>query len=179
VPIQSLVFIDEFGALSNMTRRYARGPSNERIVGKTPHGHWKMLSTVAALSTGGIVAGATFDAPVNTESFTAFIEQALLPKLLANGGGQVVVMDNLSAHKSPRVAELLAQANARGLYLPPYSPDFNPIEMAIAKVKALLRKREARTLLTLGYAIGEALDAITPADALGFIGDCGYAARTE
>jgi transposase len=167
VTLDQLVFLDEFGAASNMTRLYARGPVGQRIVCRCPHGHWKMLSTIAAMNTSGILAAGTFDGPVDEDTFVAFVGQCLVPQLQA---GQVVVLDNLPAHKSPKVDALIEAAGCRVLRLPPYSPDFNPIENAISKIKTLLRKRGARTLIAVYYAIAEALEAITPEDALGYIG---------
>jgi transposase len=164
--LDQLVFLDEFGASSNMTRLYARGPVGQRIVCRCPHGHWKMLSTIAAMNTSGILAAATFDGAVDEDTFVAFVRQCLVPQLQA---GQVVVLDNLPAHKSPKVDALIEDAGCRVLRLPPYSPDFNPIEYAISKIKTLLRKRGARTLLGVFYAIAEALEAITPEDAQGYI----------
>jgi transposase len=173
VRLDQLVFIDEFGASSNMTRLYGRGPSSQRVVGRTPHGHWKMLSTVAALSVEGVMAACTFDGAMDTEMFVGFVEQFLVPKLKA---GQVVVLDNLKAHLSPCVDALVEAAGARVLRLPAYSPDFNPIEMAISKIKSLLRKRGVRSITALSFAIAEALDSITPADAAAYMIKCGYAA---
>jgi transposase len=164
--LEQLVFIDEFGASSNMTRLYARGPVGQRIVCRTPHGHWKMLSTIAAMNTSGIVAAGTFEHAVDEETFVGFVEQCLVPVLKP---GQVVVLDNLPAHKSAQVDALVEACGARVMRLPPYSPDFNPIENAISKIKTLLRKRGARTLISVYYAIAEALDAITPEDALGYM----------
>jgi hypothetical protein len=172
VPVADLVFVDEFGAATNMTRTRARGPRGDRVVCKTPHGHWKTLSTVAAMTAGGMLTGAVFDAAVDAGAFCAFVEQCLVPALRP---GQVVVLDNLSAHESPRAAGLIGAAGARVLFLPPYSPDFNPIEMAIAKVKAALRKLGARTVDALLAAIGDALMAVTAADAAAFVRHCGYA----
>ena len=173
IKLDDLVFIDEFGASTNMTRTRARGPRGRRIVCKTPHGHWKILSTIAALTSRGILTGCTFDGATDTEMFVAFVEQFLVPKLRA---GQVVVLDNLSAHKSPRVEALIASAGAQVLYLPPYSPDYNPIEMAISKMKALLRKLARRSIDTLYEGIGQAMTSITAQDAIGFIRHCGYSA---
>lgn len=168
--LNQLVFIDEFGATTNMTRRYARGPRGQRVVCKTPHGHWKILSTIAALDVNGIRTACCFDDAIDTEMFVAFIEQFLVP---TPKPGQVVVMDNLSAHKSPRVDRLVESAGASVLRLPPYSPDFNPIEMAISKMKSLLRKLERRSVDDLVSAIGAATRTITPDDAHGFITHCG------
>ena len=154
-----------------MTRRYARGPRGQRVVCKTPHGHWKVLSTIAALDVNGIRTACCFDGATDTTMFVAFVETFLVPMLKP---GQVVVMDNLSAHKSPRVDQLIEAAGARVLRLPPYSPDFNPIEMAISKMKALLRKLGRRSLEDLEAAIAEAMRSITKRDARGFIKHCGY-----
>lgn len=171
--LNQFVFLDEFGATTNMTRSRARGPRGRRIVGKTPHGHWKVLSTVAAMTVGGMLTACTFDAAVDTEMFVAFVESFLVPQLKP---GQVVVLDNLPAHKSPRIDRLIESAGARVLRLPPYSPDFNPIEMAISKIKALLRKLARRTVSEVMEAIGVALASVSEEDALNFIRHCGYAA---
>lgn len=173
VRLNQLVFIDEFGAATNMTRTHARGPRGRRVVCKTPHGHWKVLSTAAAMTVGGVVTACTFDDPMDGEMFVAFVEQFLAPRLSA---GQVVVLDNLPAHKSPRVDRLIESAGARVLRLPPYSPDLNPIEMAISKIKRLLRKLERRSVPELIEAIGRGVSSITAKDAAGFIRHCGYAA---
>jgi transposase len=159
-----------------MTRTRGRGPRGQRVVGKTPHGHWKVLSTIAAMTTCGMLTGCTFDAAVDGEMFLAFVEQMLVPKLRP---GQVVVMDNLPAHKSARIDQLIEGVGARVLRLPAYSPDFNPIEMAISKIKALLRKLAGRTVSEVMEAIGQALKSITAQDAMNFIRHCGYAATTK
>jgi len=174
VALTQFVFIDEFGATTNMTRAYARGPRGQRVVCKTPHGHWKVLSTIAAMTTGGMLAGASFDGATDTETFVTFVREFLLPHLRP---GQVVVMDNLPAHKSPRVDELVESAGARVLRLPPYSPDYNPIEMAISKVKSILRAAGARTVESLLDAIGRAMSSVTATDAINYIRESGYADR--
>lgn len=174
--MNQLVFIDEFGATTNMTRRYARGPRGRRVVCKTPHGHWKILTTIAALDVNGIRTACCFDGATDTEMFVAFIETFLVPKLRR---GQIVILDNLSAHKSPRVDQLVESVGARVLRLPPYSPDFNPIENAISKMKSLLRKLGRRSMEDLETAIGEAVHAITAKDARGFFSHCGYYATIE
>ena len=166
VKLHRLVFLDEFGASSNMTRLYARGPVGQRVVCRSPHGHWKLLATIAAMDCRGILAAGTFEHAVDEETFVAFVGQCLVPRLKP---GQIVVLDNLPAHKSPQVAVLIQRAGAKVMYLPPYSPDFNPIEQAISKIKALLRKRAARSVNGVYYAIAEALDAITPSNARGFM----------
>ena len=173
VLVGDLVFIDEFGASTNMTRTHGRAPRGERVVGKVPHGHWKIISTVAALTTRGIVTSASFDGATDAEIFTTFVREALVPALRP---GQVVVMDNLSPHKTPVVAELIESAECRLLLLPPYSPDFNPIEQAISKVKTLLRSEAERDIDALIEAIGRSLQAVTSDDSIAFITACGYLA---
>ena len=173
VRVDQLVLIDEFGATTDMVRTHGRAPPGERVVARVPHGHWKTVSTVAAMTVNGIVASASFDGATDTELFVAFVREALVPALKR---GQVVVLDNLSAHRSPAVDRLIESAGARVMRLPPYSPDFNPIEMAISKVKSMLRSLAARTVGELFDAIGTALAAVTPADAANYIRHCGYAA---
>lgn len=165
------MFIDEFGATTNMTRRYARGPRGQRVVCKTPHGHWKILTTIAALDINGMRTACCFEGATDTEMFVAFVETLLIPTLKP---GQIVVMDNLSAHQSPRIDQLIESVGARVLRLPPYSPDFNPIENAISKMKSLLRKLARRSMEDLESAIATAMIAITPQDARGFFHHCGY-----
>lgn len=174
--LNQLVFLDEFGAATNMTRRFARGKKGERIVCKAPHGHWKMLSTIAALGIDGIVTACTFDGATDTEMFVAFVEQFLIPKLKP---GQIVVMDNLQPHKSPQVDRLIESVGASVMRLPPYSPDFNPIEMAISKIKSLLRKLGRRSVDELQDAIGYAVQSITPAESRNYMTHCGYVATDE
>lgn len=173
VPLADLVFLDEFGSTSNMTRLYARGPVGKRVVCRTPHGHWKVLSTIAAMDRRGILAAGTFDTAVDADIFVGFVRQCLVPKLRP---GQWVILDNLPAHKSPQVDTLIEAAGARVVRLPPYSPDFNPIERAISKIKTLLRRRGARSITSLYFAIGEALNNITPSNAAAYIKKAGYAA---
>jgi transposase len=174
VALAQFVFIDEFGATANMTRAYARGPRGERVVCKTPHGHWKVLSTIAAMTVHGMLGYGTFDGATDTDTFVAFVRDGLAPRLVP---GQVVVLDDLPAHKSPKVDALVEAAGARVLRLPPYSPDFNPIEMAISKVKSILRATGARTVESLIDAIGRAMSRVTATDAINFIRECGYADR--
>ena len=170
------MFLDEFGATTNMARTHARGPRGHRVVCKTPHGHWKVLSTIAALTVNGMLGCGTFDGATDTDTFLAFVREGLVPNLVP---GQVVVMDNLPAHKSPKVDQLVESAGCRVLRLPPYSPDFNPIEMAISKVKSILRRLARRTVDALFLAIGQAVASVTPDDALGFIRHCGYPATIQ
>ena len=131
------MFIDETWASTNMARRYGRAPKGKRLRAAIPHGHWKTTTFVAGLRLEGLVAPFVFDGPINAATFEAYVDQFLVPELKP---GDVVVMDNLSSHKRPKVAALIEAAGASLLYLPPYSPDFNPIEKLFAKFKALLRK---------------------------------------
>jgi transposase len=173
VPLDQFVFLDEFGAATNMTRTHARAPRGRRAVCKVPHGHWKVLSTVAAMTVRGILCSASFEGAIDGELFLIFVREALVPSLRP---GQIVVLDNLGAHKTAAVRRLVEAAGCRLLPLPPYSPDFNPIENAISKVKSVLRSLAERTVDGLHEAIGTALASITPADAAAFIRHCGYAA---
>jgi transposase len=154
-----------------MARTHALAPIGERAVCRLPHGHWKMISTISAMGTRGMVAAASFDGATDTETFLVFVQDELIPQLIA---GQIVVLDNLPAHKSPRVDELINAAGCTVMRLPPYSPDYNPIEMAISKMKRLLRSRAQRTVPGLFDAIGHALHAVTQSDAVAFMTHCGY-----
>ena len=159
-----------------MARTRARGPRGERVVAKTPHGHWKTISTIAAMSSAGMLTAVAYDRAVDTEAFVGFVEQFLVPKLKA---GQVLILDNLPAHKSSEVDRLVEARGARVMRLPPYSPDFNPIEMAISKVKSLLRKLAAREITALIDAIGQSLLAVTAEDAGNYIRHSGYGATNR
>jgi len=174
VRANQLVFLDEFGATTTMQRTHGRAAPGERVVTKLPHGHWKMISTIAAMNINGIVASGSFDGATDTELFVTFVREGLLPSLKP---GQVLVLDKLAAHKSPQVEALVGSVGARVCRLPPYSPDFNPIEMAISKVKTVLRKLAQRSVDGVFHAIGEALKSIRPTDALNYIAHCGYATK--
>jgi transposase len=176
VKLNDLVFIDEFGATTNMTRTRARGPVGQRIVCKTPHGHWKILSTIAAMTAQGMITGLTFDGATDTDVFVLFVERCLVPVLRS---GQVVVLDNLSAHKSPRVDALVEACGARVMRLPPYSPDFNPIEMAISQVKTMLRKLAKRDVESLYDGVAQAMKSLTPANARAYMRHCKYSATIQ
>jgi transposase len=173
VTLSQLVFLDEFGASTQMTPAYALAPVGKRAVCKIPHGHWKTISTIAAMSTAGMVAAASFDGATDTATFIEFVKDELVPQLKP---GQVVVLDNLPAHKSPAIDTLVTSAGCSVLHLPPYSPDFNPIEMAISKMKRLLRSMAERTVDGLFDGIGKVLRAVTCDDAVGFITHCCYSA---
>jgi transposase len=154
-----------------MTRLRGRSPRGDRLVAKVPHGHWKTTTLVAALDHRGMRCAMTTDGAINREVFEAFVEQVLRPTLRA---GDVVVMDNLSSHKGPRVREMIESAGATLLYLPPYSPDLNPIELAFAKLKQLLRSAAHRTMGALWAGVQRLLNQITATDSLHFLRHCGY-----
>lgn len=154
-----------------MARLYGRAPRGERCRAPVPHGHWKTTTFVGGLTLGGIVAPMTIDGAMTGAAFLAYAEQVLVPTL---SPGDVVVLDNLPAHKPAAIREAIEAAGAVVLFLPPYSPDFNPIELAFSKMKALLRKAAARTLPNLWDAIRDAIDAVTPDDARSFFTACGY-----
>jgi transposase len=166
-----LVFIDETWAKTNMTRLRGRAPVGQRLVSKVPHGHWKTTTLIAALDHRGMRCSTTVDGAVNRDVFEAFVEQVLASTL---SPGDVVVMDNLSSHKGTTVRELIEQRGATLLFLPPYSPDLNPIELAFAKLKQLLRSAGHRTMAALWSDVQRMLDRITPGDAAGFLRHCGY-----
>jgi transposase len=170
--VVDLVFVDEFGANTKMQRTHGRAAPGERVVARVPHGHYKAISTIAALSADGVVASASFDGGTTAARFVDFVRDGLVPVLRK---GQVVVLDNLAAHNDRRVDELVRAAGCEVMRLPPYSPVFNPIENAISKVKAMLRKLAKRTVPELFDAIDQALQSVTPADAKAFIAHCGYA----
>jgi transposase len=169
---ERLVFIDETGTSTNMARLRGRAPRGERLVGKIPHGHWKTTTFVAGLRASALTAPCVIDGPMNGNAFLAYIEQILGPSLKP---GDIVVLDNLSAHKVPGVREVIAAAGARLLYLPPYSPDFNPIEQVFAKLKALLRKAAERTVEDLWDRIAALLGAFTPSECTNYFRNAGYA----
>ena len=155
------MFINETWTATNMTRRH----------GRCPHGHRKTTTLVAGLPMTGMVAPMVLDGPINGQLFTAYVEQFLVPTL---SPGDIVIMDNLSSHKGPRVRELIEAVGAELKYLPPYSPDFNPIENAFAKLKALLRKAAQRTVEGLWSAIGELLPAFKPPECRNYFAAAGY-----
>jgi transposase len=165
------VFVDESWASTNMARRHGRCPRGERLRMAVPHSHWKTTTLIAGMRSSGVVAPCVIDCPVNRSIFEAWVEQALVPELRP---GDIVVMDNLSSHKGPAVRALIEAAGASLIYLPPYSPDFNPIENLFAKIKALLRREAARTIDTLWAAIGRILDLVTPRECQNMFAAAGY-----
>jgi transposase len=174
VPPERLIFLDESGVTTQMTRLRGRAPRGERIAEATPQGHWQVLTTLATMSLRGIAAAMTVASATDGDVFLAYLAQVLCPKLQT---GDVVILDNLSAHKVRGVKELIEGRGAELLYLPPYSPDFNPIEKAWSKLKHLLRAAKARTAEALDQAIAAALAAITAANAAAWFQHCGYGAQ--
>ncbi len=162
IDLDRLIFLDESGVSTQMTRLYARATGGARIHETTPDGRWKILTILGAISTRGMIATMTVEAATDREIFLAYLEEVLCPKLRP---GDVVVMDNLSSHKVQGVRERIEAAGAQLLYLPPYSPDLNPIEKAWAKLKQLLCAAKARTKEALDQAIGELLPLLTAEDA--------------
>lgn len=171
---ERLVFIDETWASTNMAPTYGRGPRGARVEGVTPHGHWKTTTFIAALRHDRLTAPCVFDGAINGARFRAWVEQALAPTLAP---GDVVVMDNLAAHKVAGIREAIEAKGAELAYLPAYSPDLNPIEQVFAKLKALLRRAGARRVDDLWRAIGRCLDAFTPTECANYLANSGYVPR--
>lgn len=159
-----------------MTRLRGRSPRGERLVCKTPHGHWKTTSLIAALGVGGMRCSTVVDGAINRDIFNAFVEQVLVPELRP---GDMVILDNLSSHKSERARKLIESRGARMEFLPPYSPDLNPIEMVFSKIKQHLRSLACRTRHALWTAMQAVLDAVTPSDAANCFRHCGYSLRPD
>lgn len=159
-----------------MTRLRARAPVGERLIDKTPHGHWKTTTLIAALGVEGVRCSTVVDGAVNGDVFEAFVDQVLVPQLRP---GDVVVMDNLSSHKRTQTRQLIEATGATLRFLPPYSPDLNPIEMIFAKVKQLLRSLACRTRQAPWQAMQSVLDRVTAADAENCYRHCGYPLRVE
>jgi transposase len=168
----ALVFIDESGISTNMARLRGRAPRGERLVGKVPNGHWKTSTFVAALRSTALTAPCLIDGPMNGNAFLAYVEQMLAPTLAP---GDIVVLDNLSAHKVAGVRQAIEATGASLLYLPPYSPDFNPIEQLFAKLKALLRKAAERSVEGLWNRIASLLSAFPPEECANYLRNAGYA----
>jgi transposase len=167
-----LVFLDETWATTNMTRTRGRAPRGERRVCSVPHGHWHTTTFLAGLRTTGLVAPLVLDGAINGPAFLAYIEQFLMPTLRP---GDVVVLDNLRSHKVTGVREAIEAASATLLYLPPYSPDLNPIELAFSKLKRLLRDAKERSVDELWQTIGRLLDRFRPDEGANYIRHGGFA----
>lgn len=169
--VARLHFIDESGFTTNMVRRCGRSPVGQRLLAKAPHGHWRTTTFLAALRHDGIGAPLTLDGPMDGETFRAWAEQFLAPILKP---GDIVIMDNLPAHKVAGIREAIEAQGAHLLYLPPYSPDLNPIEQVFAKFKALLRKAAARTVGKLWNEIANVLRCFSPQECAAYLKHCGY-----
>jgi len=169
--VEKLVFIDETWISTNMTRRYGRAPRGQRCRGSAPCGHWQTTTFVGALRRRGISATMVIDEPMDGDVFLAYVEQVLVPTLLP---GEIVILDNLGSHKVAGVAEAIRGARASVLYLPPYSPDLNPIENFFAKLKALLRKAAKRSTGTLWEEIAQLLQSVSPQECSNYFAACGY-----
>ncbi len=167
-----LVFIDETGTNTKMARLYGRSKHGQRVIGRVPWGHWKTVTVVAGLRQDAITAPFVIDCAMNAAIFVEYIRQCLVPTLEP---GDIVVMDNLPAHKVEDVREIIEAAGAELRYLPPYSPDLNPIEQSFAKVKALLRKAQERTVPALYERIGKVIDLVSSAECRNYFRNSGYA----
>jgi transposase len=165
------VFLDETSTATNMARRYGRCSASERLVAAVPYGHWRTTTFIAGLRQSSIVAPLVLDGPMTGAAFRAYVAQFLAPALEP---GDVVVLDNLAAHQVDGVRQAIAAAGASILYLPPYSPDLNPIEQLFAKLKALLRKAAARTSDALWATIGQLLETVPESHCANYLSHCGY-----
>lgn len=168
-----LVCLDETGANTTMTRRYGRAPRGERLVDAIPHGHWKATTLVAALRADGLTAPMVTDGAMNGDLFVAYTQQVLVPTLRP---GDIVLMDDLSSHKRVAAVRAIEDAGCSVVYLPPYSPDYNPIELAFAKIKARLRAAELRTIDKIERFFGTVHEAFTPDECGNYIRHAGYTA---
>jgi len=169
--VEKLVFIDETWTSTSMTRRYGRAPRGKRCLDSAPHGHWETTTFVGALRRCRLTAPMVTDGPMDGEMFLAYVRQFLCPTLQP---GDTVILDNLSSHKVAGVREAIAAAGATLRYLPPYSPDFNPIEKLFAKLKALLRKAATRTTETLWTQVGQLLNCFSPNECTNYFASSGY-----
>ncbi len=168
---RKLVFIDETGASTNLARKRGRCRRGRRLRAAIPHGHYKTVTLVAGLRLNGLAAQKVFDRPINAALFEEWVERCLVPTL---SKGNIVVMDNLPAHKGPRVEELMRAFDTELRYLPPYSPDMNPIEKAFSKLKAYLRKIAERTVAGLIRALEACADIFKPTECTNYFAACGY-----
>ena len=171
--VRKLVFIDETGFRTNMVRQYGRAPRGQRLVAHAPYGHWKTTTFVAALRHDRLTAPMVLDGAMNGCVFLQYVQQVLAPTLAP---GDIVVMDNLSSHKAAGVRQAIEKAKAKVVYLPPYSPDFNPIEMVYSKLKWLVRSAGKRNVEELWSCLGQMLDRFPSAECLRYLRHCGYTA---
>ena len=167
-----LVFIDETWVKTNMTRTHGRCARGKRLVAKVPHGHWRTLTFLAALRADRIDAPCVIDGPINGRSFLAYVEQFLTPTLKP---GDIVIMDNLGSHKRQAIRAALTAVGAKLFFLPPYSPDLNPIEQVFAKLKTLLRKAAERSITATWRRVGALLENFTPKECANYLVNAGYA----
>jgi transposase len=173
--MRQYVFLDECGVTTDLLRRYGRSLSGTRVRDHAPFGHWETHTVVAGLRLDGLTAPAVFNGPIDNPSFLAYIEQVLVPSLQP---GDVVVLDNLAVHKQPAVRHAIEAVGAQLRFLPPYSPDFNPIELAFAKLKAFLRAARPRSFDQVCALIAAALELFTSSECRNFIRHCGYRVST-
>lgn len=173
--VRRLVFIDETWATTNMTRRCGRSLRGRRLVAKVPHGHWKTTTFIAALRHDRLTAPTVIDGAINGPMFLAYVQQQLVPTLRP---GDLVVMDNLASHKVAGVRKAIETAGARVVYLPPYSPDLNPIEMVFAKLKHLIRSAAPRSVGALWDLLGRLVDAFPSHECRNYLYHCGYTATS-
>ena len=169
------VFLDECGVTTALLRRYGRSPRGTRLHDRTPCSHWQTHTVVAGLRVQGLTAAAVFDGPIDTDTFQAYVEQVLVPTLRR---GDVVVLDNLAVHKQPAIRQAIEAAGAHLRFLPPYSPDFNPIEQAFAKLKAFLRAARPRTFDQVCALIAQALQLFAPSECVNYVRHSGYRVPT-
>jgi transposase len=167
-----LVFIDESSAKTNLTRLRGRAPRGQRVKALAPYGHWQTTTMLCGLRLSGATAPMLLPGAIDAAAFAEYVRQVLAPSLRS---GDIVVMDNLATHHAPGVLDAIQAAGARVVFLPPYSPDFNPIEMMWSKVKQNLRSTEARTFEDLCHAMAGAIAAISPSDSVGYFAHCGIA----
>jgi len=173
--VRHYVFLDECGVATDLLRRYGRSPRGERLHDHTPCSHWETQTVIAALRLEGLTAPAVFDGPIDNVSFLAYVEQILAPSLRR---GDVVVLDNLAVHKQAAVRAAIEQVGAHLRFLPPYSPDFNPIEQAFAKLKAFLRAARPRSFDHVLALVATALGLFTPSECRNYVRNCGYRVST-
>jgi transposase len=166
-----LVFIDETWASTKMARTHGRARRGQRLRASIPHGHWKTTTFIAGLRNSGMAAPMVLDGPINGVAFQAYVDQVLVPELKP---GEIVIMDNLGSHKGAGVRAAIEAAGANLLYLPPYSPEFNPIENAFSKLKAMLRKAAERSVDCLWNTIGQIIDTFTPTECSNYFAAAGY-----
>ncbi|MFM7111862.1 MAG: IS630 family transposase [Planctomycetota bacterium] len=166
-----LIFIDETWFSTTMARSRGYAPRGKRLISRVPHGHWKTTTFVGGLTKSGIVAPMLLDGPINSDSFKAYVEQVLAPEIRT---GDLVIMDNLSSHKTAQVRQALREKGIRVKYLPPYSPDLNPIENAFSKFKSMIRTAALRSIPDLWNSIGRLILKFRPAECANYLRHCGY-----